>query len=433
MSAAEKLTDLQAPAAIEWVRPTDEEWLAMLDARQARINHYFEIGALKEESAEDIEAYYVEELRRDGDHTKAIIAELFPDVLQFTTVADAGPVEPPLFTNGVRRGDLGLLLAESGMGKSYVMLALAASLSTGEVILPAFTPEGWGASEPSRVLIVGYEDHPSIVRDRLDAIDETGAWRDAEADGMLGFLLDIGPLFEMQGRTVTPSAAGKRLDATMRQFQPDVVFIDPLSGAAVLDDENANAALHRVAALLVDLAKKHDCGTILSHHASKARAEVASQSMARGASSLACRARWIMTLTQPADLNGPDLVQATIVKDSYSRPPGPILLRREAGGALMQVSHSELAGVQYEALAQTFAESLGENEAEWSYQTILKEAPCKEFREALKAVHKKSMSRDGLKAAYAIALERGWIVEVKKQTGGSEKRIPRLRKGGINS
>jgi hypothetical protein len=430
--AAVQLPDLQAQA-VEWKRPTDEEWRAMLDAREARINHYFEIGALKEESIEDVEAYLAEELRRDGHHTPEGIAELFPDVLKFTTVADAGPVEAPLFTNGVRRGDLGLLLAESGMGKSYVMLALAASLSTGEVILPAFTPEGWETSEPVRVLLVGYEDPAPIVRDRLDAIDGSGAWREAEADGMLGFLLDMGPLFDMQGRTVAPTVAGKRLDATLGRFQPDVVLIDPLSGAAVLDDENANAALHRVAVLLVDLARKHDCAIIMSHHASKAKAEVATQHMARGASSLACRARWILTLTQPGDLNGPDLVQATIVKNSYERPTGPILLRREAGGALLQVSHSELAGVQYEALARTFAESLGENEAEWSQRDIVKESKCGEFREALKLVHKKSMNRDGLKLAYDIALERGWIVEVKQQTGGSEKRIPRLRKGGINS
>jgi hypothetical protein len=128
------------------------------------------------------------------------------------------------------------------------------------------------------------------------------------------------------------------------------VIIDPLSGAAELSDENSNAEMMAVGRHLARLAEKHQCIILLIHHTSKARADEATQHNSRGGAGLACRARWMVTLTSPKQAEDDDLLQLTVVKDSYHKKPKPVFLTRGEYGQLREreretVSPLELAAI----------------------------------------------------------------------------------------
>lgn len=350
-------------------------------------------------------------------------AEATP-MLTIVSCAQAPDPPDPLFTNGPRPGELSLLLSESGKGKSFVLLALSVSYVTGRAFISSLRPHGAG-----RVLYLSYEDGACYLRNRLDGIDPHGGWREAEERGDLLIVEAPAPIFETVNRSVALTrTGGEALENTIQHYRPDLVILDPLSGVAVLDDENGNAALHAVADGLARMAKRHNCAIILAHHASKGRADMATQSMARGGSSLACRARLIWTLTDPEKVEANGFVLLSTVKSTHGPMPAPILLQRGVRGNFTEADYNDAQEVHTDRLARLMAEQLGKNEANWSARDINREAPAKHFREALKTKFGASMSRDLLSAAYNHAVAHGYIVEEKTRTGGTEKCVPRQSK-----
>lgn len=76
---------------------------------------------------------------------------------------------------GLTAGGLGMLAAPGGTGKSYMLLALAASVATGRALLP-----DWPDSEPAKVLIFFAEDPPDIVHNRLRHLYQSPWFTDAD-------------------------------------------------------------------------------------------------------------------------------------------------------------------------------------------------------------------------------------------------------------
>jgi len=247
----------------------------------------------------------------------------------------------PVFQGGAVRGTLALLVAESGRSKSFLAMALSASIASGADLIAPFTP-----NETGRVLYVSFEDPASIVRLRLSRIREAAGVEPeildtALSSGQLVFYCDVeGPFFEADryGR-VAHTRLFSELEAILRQARPVLLVIDPLSAAAAIADENSNAQVGVVAAELATLARQLDIVLLLVHHTGKAAAGApGSQHAARGASALACRSRWIMQLSpRGSEQDDPPLLEARIVKDSYHVPHPPVVLERCQGGALRTV------------------------------------------------------------------------------------------------
>jgi hypothetical protein len=247
----------------------------------------------------------------------------------------------PVFQGGAVRGTLALLVAESGRSKSFLAMALSASIASGADLIAPFTP-----NETGRVLYVSFEDPASIVRLRLSRIREAAGIEPeildtALSSGQLVFYCDVeGPFFEADkyGR-VAHTRLFSELEAILRQARPVLLVIDPLSAAAAIADENSNAQVGVVAAELATLARKLDIVLLLVHHTGKAAAGApGSQHAARGASALACRSRWIMQLSpRGTEQDDQPLLEARIVKDSYHVPHQPVVLERCQGGALRTV------------------------------------------------------------------------------------------------
>jgi hypothetical protein len=262
-------------------------------------------------------------------------------------VLNAPEPPQPIFRAGPVRGTLSLIVAESGRSKSFLAMALSASVASGTDLVAPFAH-----NETGRVIYVSFEDPASIVRLRLARIGQAagidrGVVDAAISNKQLVFYCDIdGPFFEANryGK-VSHTRLFSELEMILRQARPVLLVIDPLSGAAAIADENSNAQVGIVAAALARLARQLDIVLLLVHHTGKAAAGApGSQHAARGASALACRSRWIMQLSpRGGEENGQHLIEARVVKDSYHVPHDPVVMERCEGGALRRLDSAPIS------------------------------------------------------------------------------------------
>lgn len=258
-----------------------------------------------------------------------------PDALVPSDVVNAPEPPAPVLSAGPFPGTMSLLVGESGRGKSWVALAFAVSVATGEAVLKSFQPQ---AAAP--VVFISYEDAAGVVRDRIERLTREArspsAWS-AIRDGRLQFVCEPDvALFAQAARNEPPTATNlfRRLERTIEQVKPALVVIDPASGAFGLADENDNAAMNIIAQRLTALAAKHTVALLVVHHTGKALADTATQHAARGASALTSRARWVGQLLK----DGADGLKLAVVKCSYARTPaGPVLLRQSESGPVVEI------------------------------------------------------------------------------------------------
>lgn len=272
-----------------------------------------------------------------ADDLAARLIELEHDAdgeLQPVAVSTAPEPMPPLFQNGPPPASFAVILGDSGIGKSYVALTLAASLVTRCTVWRAFAP-----TKPLRVALVAAEDDAAVVKKRMTAICNAAhvpvadVWQ-AEREGRLAVFGDLGgPLFTLdQYGVVTPTATHEKLAGWLRKNKPDVCFLDPLASLAEIS-ENDNSGVNAVAQTLARLAASTGTAIIVSHHVNKASARGGdnTQHASRGGSALTARSRWVALLTR----DGKSLTLGT-VKNSYA-PLTVIDLERAEGGALVEV------------------------------------------------------------------------------------------------
>ncbi len=260
-----------------------------------------------------------------------------PPELKRSDIRNAPDPPIPVFANGMFPRTVSLLLGESGLGKSFFAQGSAASLATGLPMFRSMAPR-----EAGGVMYLSFEDMPAVIKDRIErisgAMHSPAVWTAIESGTLEFFCEETEPLLS-QGRAgdpVLPTAAFQALENTIRSHGPALVIIDPLSGAVALANENDNAALGVVAQRLHELAARHNVAILLVHHTSKGLATTATQHSARGASALACRARWIGQLLNEGDDDRPGL-SLHVVKRSYGAPVKPIPLERQPTGVLTEI------------------------------------------------------------------------------------------------
>jgi hypothetical protein len=161
-------------------------------------------------------------------------------------------------------GTIAVLAAQAGLGKTFLALHLAGCVVTG---MPFFgRPVKMGS-----VLYVIAEGAASIVN-RLDAWESYHSMTIPQED--LGFI--------ETGVDLMSAASMRNLEATILEFQPDLIVLDTLSQLASIDNENDAAQMAAVFRQAKKLRQLVDGSTVLLvHHVNKSSGALRGSSVIR--------------------------------------------------------------------------------------------------------------------------------------------------------
>ncbi len=240
-----------------------------------------------------------------------------------------------LWAGRIARGRLGLVIGHPGEGKSWLTMALAASLTFGAAL-----PGESARRDPARVLVASAEDDPGdTLRPRFDElggnprlvtiIDGVTA-----ADGERGLVLpaDIAVL-------------RAELDAAQLVGNPyGLLVIDPL--AAYLPgnlDSNSNVPVRAALAPLARLAQEYDLAIIAVVHLTKAARDTP-MLRTQGSIAFTAAARTVLAVGRdPADPENTPIRHLVMVKSNVG-PPAPSLMFTLAEGRFGWLGESPLDG-----------------------------------------------------------------------------------------
>ena len=252
------------------------------------------------------------------------------DSIVVSEILNAPVPPPPLWTRGPAPCTYGVVAGEGDTSKSYWMLSMAASIATGHVTLPSFTPSVMGP-----VVYLAYEDSPSTMLFRLKAIAAASNMPFSSIEcSIIDRRLTLichpeGPLFVTDKTGTNKTSFFHRFDSVVRDMKPVLTIIDPLSGAARLRSENDNSEMSAISQQLADFGVRQNVAVLLVQHANKG-GEQGVHSI-RGASALKDRARWA-TLMYRTDIENQVVVK--VVKDNLYGCHDTVVLARSEGGAL---------------------------------------------------------------------------------------------------
>jgi hypothetical protein len=177
-------------------------------------------------------------------------------------------------------GQLTILDGDPGLGKSLLMLDLAAKLSTGRS-----WPDGSNSTEPASTIYLTAEDSDDVLGRRLRALnaDLTRIFFYRSKDRLLEQPLSFPANAGFLDRALTKTCA------RLVVIDPVIAFLDPaiLSGS----DEGIRRFLYPLA----QLAQAHQCAVILIRHLNK---RAGGRSLYRGGGSIGfvahCRSAWLV-------------------------------------------------------------------------------------------------------------------------------------------
>jgi hypothetical protein len=160
------------------------------------------------------------------------------------------------------RGGVGMLGAPPKHFKTWLAAELALSVATGK---PAFGC--YPVREPGPVLFFGAEDRLPLLRTRFGAIAQAR-----------GFVLDQVPLYllDLILLRLDTQKHLRRLEATLDQYRPRLLVLDPFVRIATVD-ENSAAEVSAVLGALRELQRRFNVAVLLVHHTRKASGSSATQ------------------------------------------------------------------------------------------------------------------------------------------------------------
>ncbi len=144
-----------------------------------------------------------------------------------------------------------MLDGDPGQGKSWITVEVTSKLSTGKKL-----PGQRKVGEPRRVLILATED------DIADTIKPRLMAQGANLDNIRIY----------QGGLLFDSIGAKRLNATIEEWKPDLIVIDPVVSyvGGKLDINRANE-VREILDRLDLIAREHGCAVLIVRHTRKAR------------------------------------------------------------------------------------------------------------------------------------------------------------------
>ncbi len=202
---------------------------------------------------------------------------------------------------GIGRGNVGLMIATTNIGKTTIALNLALSAGIGKGFSPLFD-ENYKAR---KVMYIDGESTKADLRDDIKTMLKSCS--DSEQEMVKNNLfivcdeeLPSGNLGTEPLDLVNPEHL-KAVQEKAIEFNPDLIIVDTLSALTVMEDENDNAKVKKeVIQPLKLLAKNADAGVLLLHHSGKAsengRFQAEDAFKGRGASALGALSRVVLNL-----------------------------------------------------------------------------------------------------------------------------------------
>lgn len=327
----------------------------------------------EEEAAENIISYANHKMHEPGANKREILSKVCEEAdkivprLKDWTYCDverwATEPAPPvawIFENMLAEGELGLIAAAGGLGKTWLALLLGWSAATGQTLLPAFCPV-----RPTKTLLLLSEDSADVIWRRFRCIPgfdtHVELWREnfrvvaREAEPLVVKNRDGNPV-------LTPR--WKWLQDHISTHGYRFVILDPLARWHSVDENDAacmTAVVQAFESLTVG-------GTVLLlHHVRKVSSGSLDSEALRGSTALRDGIRWQANLAPLSDNEARALgvastrgfVRLDVSKANYiASLPAPVIFKRGEEGILEQV---DVAALRTATLVDAIASWLAEH------------------------------------------------------------------------
>lgn len=177
----------------------------------------------------------------------------------------------PLLAPWLRKGDLSMVYAPPGAGKTWFTLGVAWAVATGS---PFGTWNGHGYREdakPHRVLVMDFEMAIGELQERLRVIKERATpWVSEQAERKGQENLSVYAITRLEpGQGINDLSRAPDCETLIEKAEPfDLIIIDNLSTSMKADDENNAQSFHELQKALIELRRKGKA-VILVHHTNK--------------------------------------------------------------------------------------------------------------------------------------------------------------------
>jgi len=245
---------------------------------------------------------------------------------QVLTAADllnlpAEPI-PPVIDGLVFKGTLTVFIGETSVGKTTLFYHMATALAKGENFLSR------PISQPYKVLLIDAETPVPLAQAKLgDLIDPQD-----EAAKRFYWL-------RLAGLSADDQQACDQLLETIRQIQPDVVFVDPLNAVMLVEDFNDEAEARKQLLPWKRVADELGCAVVLSAHPPKDRSR---KGAARWRGSFA-RAEIVDIAFNIEGNFQSDTLTLELVKDRTGCAIGKLTLRKVGGFEVVEGADEDAA------------------------------------------------------------------------------------------
>ena len=220
------------------------------------------------------------------------------------------PVERFLF--GLSRGQVGMTIASTNVGKTTYALNVALSLATGLPFVPFIGAHAGGR----RVMLIDGENTRHELQLDLNCMTRDWLAWDRNVLGQ-NLLVICDEEIDDEPLTLTNTHHFNAVLRRAEEFKPDLIIVDTLAALFDLGNENDNAEIkQRVMSPLKQLAKVSNSVVWLQHHIGKQGEDALAAVNAyrgRGASNLGALSRVVVALTTP-DKKERERVQLSVVK-----------------------------------------------------------------------------------------------------------------------
>ena len=247
------------------------------------------------------------------------------------SVAFSKILPPPVYVlPSLRPRTVGLIVAQEGVGKSFLALEIGLAKASGCDLT------GIGVKGPGNVIYFSKEDPPEIIEERLQSISpfipNEGI---ARADGL--------EIISLYGKPATLASEKSTVNEKLvRQFiktgfGKDLLIFDTLRKLHDLE-ENSSGEMKVLLEIFDRIALETGAAVLLIHHTNKSanlNGQQGDQSSARGSNAIVGNTRWSLHLETVKDGSGEKRIKVSIPRASYGPEGGEWWLERTAGGVLV--------------------------------------------------------------------------------------------------
>jgi len=229
---------------------------------------------------------------------------------------------------GLESGDVGIVAAPGGTGKSFLLLEIAFSVALGQTLLKGLVVRNAG-----RVRLLNFEEKEKTLRHRMIWVCRNFKCEFPAENIFVSSLSNCTfPLLGKSGEINT-----EYVDILKKQADGmSLLILDPLR-MCHQSDENDAGAMSTLVQVLKDVGETTGAGVLVAHHSSKASilsGQGNTQQSVRGSSALVDAARLVITLSKPKDVDS-NLLELSWVKINSHPPIETVSLSRSAGGVLV--------------------------------------------------------------------------------------------------